>query len=111
MEPRHAGPMLAFVSLPRAIWWSYVGNICFGFVMLITMLFCIGPLDPVIASDWPFITLFDRTGSQSLNLFFNVILWLLVYLGNVTTLATCARETWAFARDQGLPGSRWIGHM
>ncbi|RGP74084.1 hypothetical protein FSPOR_1779 [Fusarium sporotrichioides] len=101
----------ASIIVPRAIWWSYVGNVFFGFIMLITMLFCIGPLDPVIESDWPFITLFDRTGSQSLNLFFNVILWLLVYLGNITTLATCARETWAFARDQGLPGSKWIGHM
>ncbi|KAF4945677.1 hypothetical protein FSARC_14392 [Fusarium sarcochroum] len=101
----------ASIIVPRAIWWSYVGNVFFGFIMLITMLFCIGPLDTVIESDWPFITLFDRTGSQSLNLFFNVILWLLVYLGNITTLATCARETWAFARDQGLPGSRWIGHM
>ncbi|KAF4459990.1 amino acid permease 2 (AAP-2) [Fusarium albosuccineum] len=101
----------ASIVVPRAIWWSYVGNVLFGFVMLITMLFCIGPLDSVIESDWPFITLFDRTGSQSLNLFFNVILWLLVYLGNITTLATCARETWAFARDRGLPGSQWIGHM
>ncbi|KAI7758987.1 hypothetical protein ACKAV7_011540 [Fusarium commune] len=101
----------ASIVVPRAIWWSYVGNVFFGFIMLITMLFCIGPLDPIIESDWPFIALFDRTGSQGLNLFFNVILWLLVYLGNITTLATCARETWAFARDKGLPGSQWIGHM
>jgi choline transport protein len=79
--------------------------------MLITMLFCIGPLDAVIESYWPFITLFDRTNSTGLNLFFNILLWILVYLGNITTLATCARETWAFARDRGLPGSNWIGHM
>ncbi|KAM5371488.1 hypothetical protein ACJA88_009475 [Fusarium oxysporum] len=101
----------ASIVVPRAIWWSYVGNVFFGFIMLITMLFCIGPLDPIIEADWPFIALFDRTGSQALNLFFNVILWLLVYLGNITTLATCARETWAFARDKGLPGSQWIGHI
>ncbi|KAF5973486.1 amino acid permease 2 (AAP-2) [Fusarium bulbicola] len=101
----------ASIVVPRAIWWSYVGNVFFGFIMLITMLFCIGPLDAIIEADWPFIALFDRTGSQGLNLFFNVILWLLVYLGNITTLATCARETWAFARDKGLPGSQWIGHM
>ncbi|KIL92950.1 hypothetical protein FAVG1_04131 [Fusarium avenaceum] len=101
----------ASIIVPRAIWWSYVGNVFFGFIMLITMLFCIGPLDTIIEADWPFIALFDRTGSQRLNLFFNVILWLLVYLGNITTLATCARETWAFARDRGLPGSQWIGHM
>jgi len=97
--------------VPRAIWWSYIGNVIFGFIMLITLLFCIGPLDDAIASYWPFITLFNRTGSTRLNLFFNILLWILVYLGNITTLATCARETWAFARDKGLPGFGWIGHM
>jgi amino acid transporter len=101
----------ASLVVPRAIWWSYVGNVLFGLVMLITMLFCIGPLEPVLDAYWPFITLFDRTGSTGLNLFFNIILWILVYLGNITTLATCSRETWAFARDKGLPGSTWIGHM
>jgi choline transport protein len=101
----------ASIIVPRAMWWSYIGNVAFGSVMLITMLFCIGPLDPVIKSYWPFITLFNRTGSTGLNLFFNILLWLLVYLGNITTLATCARESWAFARDKGLPGSRWISKL
>jgi choline transport protein len=44
-------------------------------------------------------------------MFFNVLLWVLIYLGNITALATCARETWAFARDKGLPFSGYIGHM
>lgn len=41
----------------------------------------------------------------------NIILFLLIYLGNITALATCAREMFAFARDRGLPFSKWIGHM
>lgn len=32
----------------------------------------------------------------------NVILFLLIYMGNITALATCAREVFAFARDKGL---------
>ncbi|CRJ92711.1 hypothetical protein BN1723_008524 [Verticillium longisporum] len=101
----------ASIVVPRAMVWSYVGNVFFGFIMLITMLFCIGPIEDVIESDWPFIVLFDRTGSSGLNLFFNILLWVLIYLGNITALATCARETWAFARDKGLPFSGFIGHM
>ncbi|PNH45154.1 hypothetical protein VD0004_g2653 [Verticillium dahliae] len=101
----------ASIVVPRAMIWSYLGNVFFGFIMLITMLFCIGPIEDVIESDWPFIVLFDRTGSSGLNLFFNILLWVLIYLGNITALATCARETWAFARDKGLPFSGFIGHM
>jgi amino acid transporter len=41
----------------------------------------------------------------------NIILFFLIYLGNITALATCAREMFAFARDRGLPFSTWIGKM
>ncbi|KAH9907150.1 amino acid/polyamine transporter I [Xylariomycetidae sp. FL2044] len=101
----------AGIVVPRAMFWSYIGNVVSGLVMLVTMLFCIGPLEPVIDSYWPFITLFDRTDSTGLNLFFNILLWILIYLGNITALATTARETWAFARDRGLPFSNLIGKM
>jgi amino acid transporter len=38
----------ASIIVPRAMWWSYVLNVSLGFIMLITMLFCIGPLDEVV---------------------------------------------------------------
>ena len=101
----------ASLAVPRAMWWSYLGNVFFGFIMVIVMLFCIGPLDPVINAYWPFMVLFNRTGSVGLAVFLNVLLFVLIYLGNITALATCAREMWAFARDKGLPFSGFIGKM
>lgn len=38
----------ASIIVPRAMWWSYLGNVAAGIVMLITMLFCIGPLEGVV---------------------------------------------------------------
>lgn len=101
----------ASITVPRCMVWSFVGNITFAFFMLIAMLFCIGPLDAVLDSSLPYALLFNNTGSQALSLFLNILLLILVYLGNITSLATTARETWAFARDNGLPFSGWIGKM
>ena len=118
----------ASITVPRCMWWSYVGNVALGIVMLIVMLFCIGPLDAVVSastmimpskvliilqleSDVPYLLLFNQTGSTTISLVLNIILFLLIYSGNVTALATAAREMWAFARDRGLPFSSWTGRM
>ncbi|KJX98666.1 amino acid permease like protein [Zymoseptoria brevis] len=101
----------ASIIVPRAMWWSYIVNTVLGFIMLITMLFCIGPLDLVLESSIPYLTLFNRTNSPSLSIFLNVILFLTIYAGNITALATCAREIFAFARDKGLPFSSFSARM
>ncbi|RMZ05443.1 hypothetical protein D0864_02476 [Hortaea werneckii] len=101
----------ASITVPRCMWYSYVGNVLMGIIMLITMLFCIGPLENVIDSNVPYLLLFNNTGSIALSVILNVILFVLIYAGNITALATCAREMWAFARDRGLPFSSWIGKM
>ena len=64
-----------------------------------------------IDSNVPYLLLFNNTGSIALSVILNVILFVLIYAGNITALATCAREMWAFARDRGLPFSSWIGKM
>ncbi|KAK5135736.1 hypothetical protein LTR08_004722 [Meristemomyces frigidus] len=101
----------ASITVPRCMMYSFVMNIGLGIIMLITMLFCIGPLDAVIESDVPYLILFNRTGIPGLSVALNVILFVLIYAGNITALATCAREMFAFARDKGLPWSGWIGEM
>ena len=53
-----------------------------------------------INSDVPYLILFNNTGSPALSIVLNVILFLLIYSGNVTALATGSREMWAFARDK-----------
>ena len=64
-----------------------------------------------INSDVPYLLLFNNTGSPALSIVLNLILFLLIYSGNITALATCSREVWAFARDKGMPFSGWMGKM
>lgn len=82
-----------------------------GILSLVVMLFCIGPLEGVLETDIPYLLLFNNTGSPALSIVLNVILFLLIYAGNITALATCAREMLAFARDKGLPFAKLIGRM
>jgi hypothetical protein len=120
----------AGLVVPRCMWWrsdpifpkieiderltkinSYVLNVILGIAMLITMLFCIGSLDSALSSPAPYLQLFDNTGKTGVSLLLNVILFLLIFSGNITALATCSREVWAFARDKGFPFSKWISHV
>lgn len=93
------------------MWWSYLLNVSMGITMLITMLFCIGDLNDAIDSPAPYLNLFNNTGSLGMATTLTVILFLLVFSGNVTALATTSRETWAFSRDQGFPFSKWISRV
>lgn len=93
------------------MWWSYVSNSAMAFVMLITMLYTVGPLDSILDTDLPYLNLFSNTGSTGVALFLAVVLLVLIFSGNVTAVATTSREVWAFARDKGFPFSAWIAHV
>ncbi|ROV91839.1 hypothetical protein VMCG_09203 [Cytospora schulzeri] len=101
----------ASLTVPRAMWWSYVLNTTMAFVMIITMLYTIGPLDSILDSDLPYLNLFSNTGSTGIALFLAISLLVLVFSGNITALATTSREVWAFARDKGFPFSAWISNL
>lgn len=101
----------ASLIVPQAMWWSYVLNSFMAFVMVITMVYCIGPLASIVDSDLPYLNLFSNTGSSAAALFLAIVLLILVYAGNITALATTSREVWAFARDKGFPFSAWISHV
>lgn len=101
----------ASLVVPRCMWWSYLLNVFMGIIILITMLFCIGDLDDAINSPAPYLSLFNNTGSVGVAMTLTVILFLLIFSGNVTALATTSREAWAFSRDQGFPFSKWISRM
>ncbi|CAN8105310.1 unnamed protein product [Discula destructiva] len=101
----------ASIIVPQAMFWSYVLNSAMAFVMVITMLYCLGPLESILDADLPYLNLFSNTGSTSAALFLAIVLILLVYAGNITALATTSREVWAFSRDRGFPFSTWISHL
>jgi choline transport protein len=90
---------------------SYLLNVALGIIMLVTMLFCIGDLDNALSSSAPYLVLFDNTGKTGVSLLLNIVVFFLIFSGNITALATCSREIWAFARDKGFPFSKWISHV
>lgn len=81
----------AGLVVPRCMWWSYLINTALGIVTLITMLFCIGDLDDAINSDTPYLDLFLNTGSVGVAILLPLVIFLLLFSGNVTSLATGSR--------------------
>lgn len=101
----------ASLTVPRVMWWSFWLNLVLGIVILITMLFCIGTLDDALNAEIPYLALFQNTGSNAVAFVLLIILFILIFLGNITCLATVAREVWAFSRDHGFPFSHWISQI
>ncbi|RMZ87432.1 hypothetical protein DV736_g5340, partial [Chaetothyriales sp. CBS 134916] len=101
----------ASLVVPRVMWWSYIINVVLGIVGLITMLFCIGTLDQALNTEVPYLQLFLNSGSQALTYVLIIILFVLIFSGNITALATTSREVFAFARDSGFPFSSWLNKM
>ena len=93
------------------MWWSYLLNVGLGIVTLITMLFCIGPLEDAVNAEIPYLQLFLNSGSQTLAIVLTIGLFIIIFSGNITALATTSREVFAFSRDKGLPFSRWLSRM
>lgn len=98
-------------TVPRVMWWSYVLNAALGVIALVTMLFCIGTLDDAINAEAPYLQLFLNTGSTAAATALTIIVFLLIFAGNITVLATASREVFAFSRDKGFPFSRWLSKM
>ena len=101
----------ASLVVPRVMWWSFVMNVALGIVALVTMLFCIGTLDQALEAEVPYIQLFLNSGSTALAYFLTALLFVLIFSGNITALATTSREVFAFARDQGFPFSHWLSRI
>ena len=82
-----------------------------GFGMLITVLFCIGNIQNALspATGFTFMEVFQEAlGSNRFATGLTALLLVLFVFCAVAVLAAASRVTWAFARDDGLPGSSWI---
>lgn len=100
-------------SVPIAIVWSYLLNAAMGFILLTTYLFAIPSVTDALndPSAYPFIYVFrNALPTSGVNGLTSIIL-LLVIASNISFNAATSRQTWSFARDNGLPFSTWIGHV
>jgi len=104
----------ASTVVPYSLLTSIGLNGLMGFSMLIAILFCIGNIDNALSSPtgYPFIEIFLQAcnsvaGTTAMT---SVVLSLMIF-ADIAVLAAASRMMWAFARDNGLPGSRYLSYV
>ncbi|THC91345.1 hypothetical protein EYZ11_009183 [Aspergillus tanneri] len=101
----------ASVVVPKSMVSAFLLNIPFAFGLLLSLLFSMPDVQGALDSPtgFPFIFVFqqafkDKAGSTVL---VAVVLILLIMI-TISSLASASRQTFAFARDNGLPFSEWL---
>lgn len=104
----------AALNIPRAICGSMIMNGLIGLVMMLTVLFCLGDVDKVLATDtgFPFIQIFYDSVNNIAGATVMVIVVLIPTWACATGITTTAsRMTWSFARDRGTPFSSFVSRV
>jgi amino acid transporter len=99
--------------VPISIFWSYIINGIMAIIFLITYLFAVTSVDDALSdpSGYPFIYVFSQAMSTRGVTAVTIIVLLIVIAANISWNASTARQTFAFARDNGLPFSKWISRV
>lgn len=85
-----------------------------GFAALIAILFSAGNVENAEKrpTGYPFIEIFyQATNSTGGATAMVCVILALVFFATISLIATASRMTWAFARDNGLPGSNWLAKV
>lgn len=101
----------AGLSVPQAMFWSYLINAIMAILVIITICFAIPDLDAALndPSGYPFLWAFRNGLDAPAPTIITSGILVLIFASNVSYLAATSRETFAFARDSGFPFSRWLG--
>ncbi|TKA83850.1 hypothetical protein B0A55_00119 [Friedmanniomyces simplex] len=107
-EVRDAG-----LSVPRAMIGSILLNGIMGFIALISFLFAVPSVDDAVndPSGFPLVYVLNLANMPNVTVGLIFLQLLLLMVGNVAYQASTGRQTFAFARDGGMPFSKWIGHI
>ncbi|KAL2829432.1 amino acid/polyamine transporter I [Aspergillus cavernicola] len=100
-------------NVPLAIAWGYFTNGIMAIVLLIAYLFSIPSVDAAVndPTGFPFLYVFkNAVSTRGVNGLTAMIL-IPVIFSNIFFNASTSRQTFAFARDKGLPFSKWIARV
>ncbi|KAF2768363.1 amino acid transporter [Teratosphaeria nubilosa] len=100
--------------LPRSMIATAGMNYALGFVMIVTLVFCLGDYDDAISSPTgqPYVYMVQNaTGSKAATIVLTLVMFLLLTACAVNNVTTSSRQLWSFARDGGLPFSRWLSRV
>lgn len=105
----------ASVNVARSMVFSILINGASALAILLAVLFCAGDIGADVAnspSQYPFIQILDQAvGSTTGATVMTALTIILEFCSATGTLAAASRMTWSFARDRGLPGSKWLSRV
>ncbi|KAK3117346.1 hypothetical protein LTR53_001397 [Teratosphaeriaceae sp. CCFEE 6253] len=93
-------------TIPYSMGIAFVINAILAFIMAVTLIFCVGDVDAVVAETTltPFVVIFrNATGSKAATVVMITPIILTFWSALISQLATASRQLWAFARDGGVP--------
>jgi choline transport protein len=102
-------------AVPKAMLWSFFGNGLVGFIVLIVFLFAMPNLPSLFdpeknVSGFAFLYVFQQSSYWgAIGLIIPILLVALT--GSVDSNASTSRQTFAFARDGGLPFKNTLAHV
>ncbi|KAM3088566.1 hypothetical protein ACMFMG_000203 [Clarireedia jacksonii] len=97
--------------LPFSIWTAFVFNCVLGFAMLIAVLFCIKDVESATYSvtGFPVLDIFvSAMESVKVGSAMAIFISVINTFSASSCAATASRILWAFARENGLPGSKFL---
>jgi len=101
----------ASVNVPRGIIGSYLIGTISGLVMIITFCFCITAESYDSATGFPFMYVYQQATGNSGALALSAILIVLTFFSATNFMASASRQTYAFARDGGVPFSAAVAKV
>jgi choline transport protein len=104
----------ASIIVPWCMICTILMNGTLGFAVIVAFCFCLGdiPTDLGSPTGYDFIQVFfDATKSTAGTTAMTSLLIALVICATFGFLASASRQTWAFARDNGLPFSSFLSHV
>ncbi|KAL8821612.1 MAG: hypothetical protein Q9223_000355 [Gallowayella weberi] len=104
----------ASTVIPRSMLASVGLNGSLGFAIVVATLFCLGDVQAALESPtgFPFIQVFiNATRSNAGATAMTSVIIVALTFAAVGSLATASRMMWAFAREQGLPGSSVLARV
>src|SRR5262249_19871362 len=97
-------------NAPRGILLSVVVSGVAGWIMLLVVTLAIGDLGAAMAAEHPFIDVLRSALDPCVNALLCFVLGAVWFWG-LPSVTSNSRMLFAFARDGGLPGSRWIARV
>lgn len=104
-------------NLPKSILSAVSLNCGLGFLMAMTLIFCVGDIEAALAeadnyNGYAFLGIFMNSvkNCHAVNMMVFLVIFGLTNCANSEPAVT-SRQIWSFARDSGLPFRGWLSHV